>query len=83
MKLKHLFITQIGYGPDEGKYKAEIEFENERGSTKLQLTPELSNTLLLAVGKSVVQHSALAAKQLEQSCIESVTAAENIKAIEG
>ena len=84
MKLKKIQIELIpSYRLDAGKYEAELEYENERGSVQLKLDPEVSAALLLCIGDVVTQFAAKSAEEIKANLTQSVLEARNPKAIEG
>lgn len=67
MKLKSLEIKENrSYEPNPGKYTAEIEYEGESGSVKLQLDPDVSVALLSVIGTVISQFAHKAAEKLER-----------------
>jgi len=72
MILDRLNINRVAYGPDKGKYKAEVSYEGSSGSVGLKLSPELSNELLKCCGEAILKYSKEAAKDLNVAISESL-----------
>lgn len=83
MKLKRLEIQlQPSYAENAGKYEAEIHYENQKGEVKLLLDPEVSNALLVCIGRTVAEFSHKAALSLENDIQQSVAEAQKAPALE-
>lgn len=72
MKLASLKIEQERWGPDKGKYIAQIEYEGVTGSVKLNLPNEVSARLLEHIGEDLEHFSAQAARDVEKAIRQSV-----------
>jgi hypothetical protein len=76
MKLKTLNIElQPHWADNAGKYTGKIEYEGQKGCVTMNLSPEISNALLLCIGEVVTKFAADAAREVEQSLIASVAEA--------
>lgn len=78
MQLKSLQI-QIApsYQKNAGQYEGEVEFENDSGRIKLNLSPELSQRVLEVVSEQLVATSRQLATELTTQCIATIPVAKN------
>lgn len=72
MILERILIKRTSYGANEGQYEAAISYNNEAGSIKLNLSPELSTELLKCCGKAIKKFSKDAAAELDRNIISSI-----------
>ncbi len=77
MKLTSLSIALQGYGVNSGKYTGDINFENQYGSVKIVLDPEISEKVLKLCGEALVTQASKTAGLLANNIIEQVPALES------
>ena len=83
MKLKKQTLERReSWQTDAGKYKGEIAYDSDGGRVEMNLSPEVSEALLLCIGETIVKFSAKAAEDVCDSLIDSVEQARNPKSIE-
>jgi hypothetical protein len=82
MKLKNLSIELQRWGENEGKYLGKIEYDGVKGSVSMLLDPRVSEALLMCVGETITRFASEAAKEVENSIVQSLQEAKQPKALE-
>jgi hypothetical protein len=83
MKLKELRIElQPSYADNAGKYEGKFEYEGKDGNITMILDAAISEALLLCISEVLTKFASAAARQVEQSLIQSVQEARKTPVIE-
>lgn len=82
MKLQELNIELQRWGEDEGKYKGKIKYLGDKGSVEMQLSPKVSDALLLCIGDVITKFATESTNQVRDSLIQSVDEARKVPLID-
>jgi hypothetical protein len=69
MKLLHLDVSRITYGPDKGKFKGTAKFDGERGTIELNLNEHHCEQMFLTCADGIVEVAKAAARMFVQEAM--------------
>jgi hypothetical protein len=83
MKLKELNIDlQPSYSDNAGKYLCTITYEDEKGTTKLIVDPEISEKVLAFIGPVLTAAAMRVHQQFQKAIEQSITEANKSQVLE-